>query len=795
MNYYFYRQLFEGKRDDQLQPYVDICRKHGIDMTISGLKQKMLNKLRTEASMDSISLQSNFYLVGAVKYYFNGDLTTNKRLNILYPQYEDRFKPDVCSKLNRIILILRNAYIDSVGTKWAQPEDFGKLTIDKLFKKYERTLEKIYGDKETPTGKETKKVSPLEYKSGNGTGGYSMEVILQHNQCIKYNALTSPGAWCITFNNPGNYNNYTRGNKSHFIIFKKRRCDNIPYKPGNGFPKDKYGLSMLAVQQSNVDGQFICCTTRWNHGGYNGVPSIPNADFVYRDEDTFCNETGIPHEMLAKAFEAYKENKRLLNAETNADRSKDAAERAAERRDIIRKFKYAQMMINGGKALSQIFTNPNDGKEDPQYCRCVVGNGKVNKSVYLVKIEHLGETIGTLCVRGKLIYDQMLFRDHIQRIGCLSEDTWYNKRENTKNPNILMIDMGYYSGRVLFDLRRNKIITVAGKKKFENAQTIEYEGKYTDFVYVMINSRRSGIYDCRRGKAINVDNIEAFYDIVYDKGWQKNVRYGLPKNAILKVKVSDSWQDDWNERYQYYDLERGVKIDKPDTETLANLVNSEGNVLDADSRSRLVKPGGEINKINNKYYIIYNISVDGGGNIAQCVFDPSINDFAQICGHKVFKFIRPQNKVIYFRTMDGTPNLADLTRGYISGPLMKWLSNPNTDINLDDGFWHHDENVVRIRFYNSRSLDVRLLYNIKFGHYVKINNEIRFQNIEESSDGDREHEWKIYPLGYNSEGEDNGAFYLYNSETGDIEERGSNKRPKTNQFRFSEDEKNKLRGL
>lgn len=793
MRYYFYRRLFEGKRDEQLQPYVDICRKRGIDMTISELKQKMLNKLRTEASMDSVSLQSNFYLVGVVKYYFNGDLTTNKRLNILYPQYEDRFKLDVCSKLNRIILILRNAYIDSVGTKWAQPEDFGTLTIEKLFKKYDRTLEKIYGDKEKPTGKETKKVSPLEYKSGKDTGGYSMEVILQHNQCIKYNALTSPGAWCITFNSPGNYNNYTRGNKSHFIIFKKRGCDNIPYKTGNGFPKDKYGLSMLAVQQSNVDGQFICCTTRWNHGGYNGVPGIPNADFVYRDEDTFCNETGIPHEMLAKAFEAYKENKRLLNAETNADRSKDAAERAAERRDIIRKFKYAQMMINGGKALSQIFTNPQH-KEDPRYCKCIVGNGKVNKSVYLVRIDHLGETIGTLCVRGKLIYDQMLFRDHIQSVRFLRDDTRYNdERENTKNPNIIMIDMGYYSGRVLFDLRRNKIITVAGKKKFEDAQTIEYDGKYTDFVYVIINSRRSGIYDCRRGEAINVDNVEAFYDIECERGWRKAVRYGLPKNAILQVKVSDSWRDNWNDRYQYYDLERGVKIDKPDTETLANLVNSEGNVLDADSLSRLEEPYGVIDKINDKYYIIYDIRVDGKGRIAQCVFDPKINGFAQICGHKIFKFIRPQNKVILFETMDGKINLADLTRGNISGPVMKWLSAPSVGFDLYDGFWHHDENVVIIRFYTYRAFDVKTLYNIKFGNYVKINNEICFQNIEESHDDNREHEWKIYPLGYDSKQDD--TFYVYNSETGDIEKRGPSERPKTNQFRFSDDEKNTVRSL
>ena len=85
------------------------------------------------------------------RYYFNGDLTENKDLALFFPytpnarleaavnngeqvqpNHTDIWKEDVCAKLNKIILLLRNAYIDTLGETWEQPEDFGKLR-DEVF--------------------------------------------------------------------------------------------------------------------------------------------------------------------------------------------------------------------------------------------------------------------------------------------------------------------------------------------------------------------------------------------------------------------------------------------------------------------------------------------------------------------------------------------------------------------------------------------------------------------------------------------------------------------------------------
>ena len=123
--------LNEGARDNALSMFLPFFQKRKIDMNISQLKQLLLNKFVSEAGIHSLSQSGNYYLLGLARYYFNGDLTTNTRLNALYPQYRDNFRSDICTKLDALINILRNAYIDSVGTQFEQPEDFGNLTLDK----------------------------------------------------------------------------------------------------------------------------------------------------------------------------------------------------------------------------------------------------------------------------------------------------------------------------------------------------------------------------------------------------------------------------------------------------------------------------------------------------------------------------------------------------------------------------------------------------------------------------------------------------------------------------------------
>ena len=70
--------LNESKRDNFLTPYIEMFKTKGQDVTLGQLKTALLKKLTEEGGLRNLSLGSNFYLAGAARYYFNGDLTLNK---------------------------------------------------------------------------------------------------------------------------------------------------------------------------------------------------------------------------------------------------------------------------------------------------------------------------------------------------------------------------------------------------------------------------------------------------------------------------------------------------------------------------------------------------------------------------------------------------------------------------------------------------------------------------------------------------------------------------------------------
>lgn len=115
--------LNESKRDDLLIPCLNILKEKGINCTLGELKKFLLRKFVEEGDMRNLSLGSNFYLAGVARYYFNGDLTLNKDLSIFKenPTVPDTWNTEICTKLNNLIYILRDAYIDTIGTSFLEP--------------------------------------------------------------------------------------------------------------------------------------------------------------------------------------------------------------------------------------------------------------------------------------------------------------------------------------------------------------------------------------------------------------------------------------------------------------------------------------------------------------------------------------------------------------------------------------------------------------------------------------------------------------------------------------------------
>ena len=82
--------------------------------------------------------------------------------------------------------MFRNHHIDSLGTSWEQPEDFGNLPLDKLLKKYKSKIDKALGI----TKSKTSNVSMDN--STNAGQNYTYEVITSYEQCTKYHRYTAP---------------------------------------------------------------------------------------------------------------------------------------------------------------------------------------------------------------------------------------------------------------------------------------------------------------------------------------------------------------------------------------------------------------------------------------------------------------------------------------------------------------------------------------------------------------------------------------------------------------------------
>lgn len=432
--------LFEGSRDNLLQPYRDLLAQQGQDLSLAQFKQLMHQKLTVEAGIDALSRGSNFYLAGAVRYYFDGALTENKELGV-FTGTRDVFRHDVCSMLNDIIIFLRESYIDSVGTKWEVPEDFGTLSIDKLFKKYARKIAKR---------NETNGLNAASISNVGGAGNYSFEVIVSQNELRKYQLRTNPGSWCITYSDPKYYNYYTKENNSFFVIFARQGYENIPYKMGEGFPKDEYGTSLIAVQLSKTDGHLVGATTRWNHGGYNGVPTVPNADYVWRDMAEMCNETGIDPALFDEAFRIYTEKKKDEKAIKSAERKRENEIKAQK----IRHFKYLQILINQGQSLENLKSNGLIANY-----KILAGSGKMSKTLSIIYVNYEGQNIATLCNRGRLAFDSIVMDDAYERVNAL-----WNWDDDDKNhyPSMLQIIIGgrtYY-----FDVALNDVVRLNGKK-------------------------------------------------------------------------------------------------------------------------------------------------------------------------------------------------------------------------------------------------------------------------------------------------------------------------------------------
>ena len=524
--------LNESSRDNLLLPYLELLNAKGVKCTLSQLKQFLLAKFVNEAHIRNLSLESNYYLAGVAKYYFHGDLTTNKILNAFNSNVKDVFDTDICQKLNILILALRNSYIDSVGTTFEQPEDFGELSLPKLLRKYNKIICKGMGIEVPVKHKEV--VDNLDRNNRVGNG-YTFDILYSYEEAKKYNQYTEPGAWCITYGEH-HYNSYIRNLGIHYVIFRKDGFENVERKKTEGWttrkPQDEYGNSLIAVLQKNNSWEPVYITSRWNHGS-NMDNSQCEADHAYTTAE-FMRITGVSQADLERISKIWQKDREVRKVEMSDERK--ALNK--EMKDVLRLVKYAQIRMNGGnfdKAFDEEFkfkqvkvlSNYQRLDNLRQAAQTALENGKdvtqyetsykktVRDSIRACQITYNNSTYIFLIDKNKILFET-LYRlngtyDGISHHFETSEDKEYSSWNAARHfKNIVLCS--FPNSSMLYDTRRHCFVDVDGVKKFKYVTDMTYSGKIED--------NDSGYYEVKMSQ-----NVTAWID------WNTNKPLVLPNGS------------------------------------------------------------------------------------------------------------------------------------------------------------------------------------------------------------------------------------------------------------------------
>ena len=530
--------LLESKRDDLLLPYFEIVKSKNPQITFGQFKSNLLEHLTQNGGLRNLSLASNYYLAGAARYYFNGDLTTNKDLALYFPytpnsqleaavnngeqvtqNHVDNWKTDICKALNKVILLLRNSYIDTIGETWEQPEDFGELPLPKLLKKYNSKISKI---KSNDSEEDKDEMNLSDRVSPN----YTFEIMYSYEDCQKFYEATSPGAWCITYGE-NHYNGYINRLNIHYVIFKRDGWENVKRIPekdkwveqyGVYKPQDDYGNSLIAMLQSNSNGEPIYITSRWNHGSSDcgGV----EADHAYTKEE-FMRITGVSNDELKRIFEIWAKNVKK--------RSRTASEISESFKAVVRRLKEFQMRINGGADIVDYMEKFGigiqrtlfEGEDNSSFSPSML-----KKAPFVLNIKDDGDSVYFFIMdKGKVIFESICDSSKLyDRLKNFIIPSDYESKSSRIENCIIIPTEKYF---MIYNYRFHSFLDIRGDKKFKRIpipsgnDSYNYPNMFKTFYFEV----KKGMYD------IALVNTQTFKPLVLPNGdvWFNEIdfaRYG-----------------------------------------------------------------------------------------------------------------------------------------------------------------------------------------------------------------------------------------------------------------------------
>lgn len=596
----------ESKRDDLLLPYLELLRSRGIEMSLGQFKTTMLGILSAKGGIKNLSLASNYYLAGATKYYFNGDLTFNKDLCVFKDDKmaNDQWNEEVCKRLDALILILRNAYIDTVGEKFEIEEDFGTLSLPKLLRKYNKKINDALGIVTKKEKEDTPAAEP-DRRVGNG---YRYEIIYSHDQSAQYERYTAPGSWCITYSNTTQYfNYYSRSYDVHYVFFLKDGFENVERKMGAGFtrqkPHDEYGNSMIAYLQYNNRYTAPIITSRWNHGSNADGTAGIEADKAYT-LDEFKAITGVSDEDLQRIWNEWAENKGKKKTRTVDD---EALKKNAEKKEAIRKMKMAQMRLNGGESPLNVFNAIQKiSGPDNISSRPILADDESTRSDFLtlfkkgvvqavLKKERDADNIsGNYVVvvdRGKILFETVMHRLEYDRwhYAAKSENEYHSRGGDGEEVPFLknLIIINVKNGILLYDTRRRSYVNVDGTIKFKHISDSWYTNDVPLFFTVAMTSSQMALISTANNQPLRLPNGAFWFDSFSTMkkrfpGWnRRNLRfpYVYKSDGMIDILYDPSSQENF-----LYNISRRDFVNKAIFEDLKSEEGSTVRLLQGSSR-------------------------------------------------------------------------------------------------------------------------------------------------------------------------------------------------------------------
>lgn len=700
--------LLESKRDDLLLPYYEKLRQNGLEKTFRDFKGDMLNKLSDQAGLRNLMLSSNYYLAGAVRYYFDGSLTIDgdaKYAKTGDRECVDKWNQAVCSQLNVLIEILRNAYIDTVGTSFEQPEDFGTLPIHKLLKKYGK---KISAEMTSKTDSEGENSDGIDRGTRVGNG-YTFEIIYSHQQAKKYERATSPGAWCITYGQ-GHYDRYIKDLDIHYVIFLKDGYETVERKTGPGYtrkkPHDEYGNSMIALLQSNKSWRPEYITSRWNHGAGETYPT--EADHAYT-LDEFCEITGVTPEDLKRIYNIWEHDKSHYSNDTYGE---TRAEMKKKLLDATRKIKYLQMRINGGESprnallslggtLSKILLG---SEENP------------NKAVFVGQIDNFKFLID----KKNVVLDSI----SLPSASFYTGDEYF--RTYIDLSNMIIIDGEKYE--MIYNLRFHEMVEVNGHNKIKcipRARIGVFEGD--KFIEIKFSGKDIALLSLSTLRPLKLPNGQFIFNQVYapkmpfwEPGNRLNAHFYGSNGPILEIIYDESS----GEKY-FYNMLTGKFMD------FSSIVNDE--VVDSYPWSR--KPA--ISSPSNYEMILdTNFSMPGffalrfyngqdrRSSVTSAMLFRSNGERISIMGYDRFTFLMGKtDKILCFLPIgvEGDVFIYDTVN-------RKVLSFGNTPLKIDaSANFYRDEKI------NKLTSDEIYTFNAARARYADMSRETYIYNLTKSA--------------------------------------------------------------